>query len=118
MNDSDLDRTLAGEEDIVPSPAFTASVMRVVRQEQASQPIAFPWTRALPGFSALFLSVTICIVLMIRGLSTSAAPVSAAFSAPATFANVITYAAGWVIFALLLTLLSIMLSVRIRRANA
>lgn len=58
MNSDDIDRILAKQETIVPSPHFLTSVMRAVAQEAASPPpLAFPWVRALPGLLATLAAV-------------------------------------------------------------
>ena len=45
-----IDRILASEEELVPSSGFLAAVMERVREEAAAPPpIPFPWRRALPG---------------------------------------------------------------------
>lgn len=51
MNHESIDRILAGEEELVPSSGFVASVMERIREEAAvPPPIPFPWKRAVPGF--------------------------------------------------------------------
>ena len=63
MND-DLDRALADEPGIDPSPVFVRSVMAAVEREAAAPPppIPFPWLRALPGAGAA-LALAIVAVL-------------------------------------------------------
>lgn len=47
----ELERILAGEEELQPMTGFSTRVMRAVREEAtATTPIAFPWARFLPGF--------------------------------------------------------------------
>jgi hypothetical protein len=50
---SALDRTLASEDEILPSSGFLASVMEQVQEEAAQviahPPISFPWKRVIPG---------------------------------------------------------------------
>lgn len=54
MSPDDIDRILASEIGIAPSPAFTASVMRAIERETRTlPPLAFPWRQALPGWVAL-----------------------------------------------------------------
>ena len=54
MNPDDIERLLASDVPVVPSPTFLASVMRAVKCERtALRPLAFPWKRALPGIIAL-----------------------------------------------------------------
>jgi hypothetical protein len=48
--DDAIDRTLAAEEELIPSSGFLAATMERVRDEAAiPAPIPFPWLRALPG---------------------------------------------------------------------
>jgi hypothetical protein len=45
-----LDRILAGEEELIPTSGFLATVMEQVQEEAAlPPPIPFPWKRAVPG---------------------------------------------------------------------
>lgn len=54
MSPDDIDRILASEIRIAPSPVFTASVMRAIaREKRTLPPLAFPWRQALPGWVAL-----------------------------------------------------------------
>jgi hypothetical protein len=58
ITDDELDRILAGDERVVPSSAFTASVLSAVaRQAASAAPIPFPWRRALPALAALAVAV-------------------------------------------------------------
>lgn len=66
----DLDRILAGEDKIVPSPRFVESVMEAVEQEAAARrPLEFPWFRALPGFLATIVALAAAVWNGIRLLS-------------------------------------------------
>jgi hypothetical protein len=50
INQTEIDRILATEEELVPSSGFLASVMEGVLEEAAAPPpIPFPWKRAVPG---------------------------------------------------------------------
>jgi hypothetical protein len=52
MKSDKIDEILAGEEALVPSSGFVASVMDRISQEAAlPPPIPFPWKRALPGLA-------------------------------------------------------------------
>lgn len=49
-NDAEVEAILAGEDEIMPSSGFLASVMDHVRQEAAlPPPIPFPWKQAVAG---------------------------------------------------------------------
>ena len=68
MNDAELDRILAAEEEIVPSAGFASSVMAAVQREAINAPIlvptpiTFPWAIALPGLLACLLLVGVTIM--------------------------------------------------------
>ena len=50
MTAKKIDEILAGEEGLIPSSGFLASVMERIEDEAAAPPpIPFPWKRALPG---------------------------------------------------------------------
>ncbi|PZQ32790.1 hypothetical protein [Pseudoxanthomonas japonensis] len=54
MNPDEIDRLLASDVSVTPTPGFLTSVMRAVERERAAlPPLAFPWKRALPGGVAL-----------------------------------------------------------------
>jgi hypothetical protein len=66
MRRDDIDRLLASEEMLEPSPGFAVSVMSAVRREaETLEPIAFPWRRALPGlvFSAAGLVAVLALLV-------------------------------------------------------
>ena len=48
--DHEIEAVLAGEEELIPSSGFLATIMERVQQEaSAPPPIPFPWKRAVPG---------------------------------------------------------------------
>ena len=58
MKSDDIDKVLANEEVITPSPDFLASVMRAVRRQAAAlPPMRFPWLRLLPAILAMFAAI-------------------------------------------------------------
>lgn len=62
MKPDDIERLLASEPAITPSPQFLAAVMRAVEQEAAApSPLPFPWRRALPGVIALVVAIAAAI---------------------------------------------------------
>jgi hypothetical protein len=110
MEHDDLDRVLSGKEDIVPSSGFAAAVMNAVRSEAAVPPqIPFPWKRALPGLAASALAlVSFPIAALMRPGG------QAGSSALVTFVELARAAgAGWIALALLLSLVSVILSMRL-----
>ncbi len=73
MNRDDIDKLLANEETITPSPGFLASVMQAVEREAAMPaPLAFPWKRAWPGFAALGVALSAAIWHLLGSLGDSA----------------------------------------------
>ena len=122
MKDDELDRILSNEEAIIPSSGFVGSVMDDVRREAAAPPpIPFPWTRALPGIAAMgcaLATLGVAMVMLFTQESASQPPpviLSRAFSAILEAAK--SLRAGWVALALVLSLLSVKLSSRSRRAR-
>ena len=112
MDDNRIDRILAGEEELIPSSGFLASVMERVQEEAAAPlPIPFPWRRAIPG---IVLTAGVfgwsAVELIRQGLpDMSTLPpltLPAALVAPAE-------QAGWVAMALGVSLLSWLLARRL-----
>ena len=116
----DLDRILADEEEVVPSSAFTASVMEAVRREaSAPPPIPFPWTRALPGLATGALALTLAVVGASVGASRGAVtlvPPAWVSALRAPMEAAVAAGGGWAALALLLTLASVTFSMRLARA--
>lgn len=119
MIESQIERILATEEELIPTSGFLISVMERVQEESAvPHPIPFPWKRALPsaflfggvsGWGAVELMQSGLLKLDLAALNAftlavlhpSAAPVSSAESA------------GWVALALSASVLSLLLSRRL-----
>ncbi|MGE4070869.1 MAG: hypothetical protein AB7E72_06800 [Lysobacterales bacterium] len=58
MKATDIDRILASEEHISPSPDFLGAVMKAVEREAAfEKKLQFPWLRALPGLVAMVVAL-------------------------------------------------------------
>jgi hypothetical protein len=117
MIEDPVDRILSREDDILPSSGFVVSVMEAVRQEaETPPPIPFPWTRALPGLLALGVALIGLVSLIVRQLrvSTPASPMVADTFAALLVAikSPIMQGLGWVALALLLSLASVLFSVR------
>jgi len=67
MKDEELDRILGGENDVLPSPGFHASVMAAVHREAtAPPPIPFPWKRAWPAMAAAALTLAGSSLLLVQ----------------------------------------------------
>ncbi len=123
MRDSDLDRILSKEEEILPSSGFAASVMETVQREAASPPpIPFPWKRALPGLSAAGLALVSLFVasILLLGRGAISEPLPAEWSS--WFASLLqaskTLGANWIALSLLLSLASVKLSMRLASGRA
>jgi len=108
LRDDEIDRILGGEEDVLPSPRFHASVMEAVHREAtAPPPIPFPWKRALPAFAAVSLALAGAPVLLVPSdvagpsILDSMLPVVKSVGAP------------WIALAALATALSLLLSRRL-----
>ncbi len=67
MRDDEIDRILGGEEDVLPSSGFHASVMEAVQREATAPPqIPFPWKRAWPALAAAALALVGSAVLLVK----------------------------------------------------
>lgn len=64
-----LDRTLAGEEPLLPSSGFALAVMEAIAEEaKAPAPIPFPWKLAVPGFVGLAAGLVLLIRMALGSL--------------------------------------------------
>jgi hypothetical protein len=114
MNDEKLDKILAGEEELIPSSGFLASVMERVHEEDAAPPpIPFPWVRAVPAIvvAAVVLGggaveLVRLAIPFVKGLALAPPHISAALVQPLE-------QAGWVALALVVSLLCSLLSRRL-----
>jgi hypothetical protein len=118
MRDDELERLLSGEQAIIPSSGFAASVMDAVRREEAvPPPIPFPWKRALPGLCAMGLVlvsvVVISIILWLRGIAVQPLPARLTSELALMAENWKAVGASWMILALVLSYFSVKLSMRL-----
>jgi hypothetical protein len=104
MKDEEIERVLGGEEDVLPSSGFHASVMEAIHREVTVPPIPFPWHRALPAFAAAALAVLVSTVLLLR---------SGVASFDALLAAERNFGAAWLALAALVTTGSLLLSRRL-----
>ena len=129
-DEDEINLILSREDEILPSSGFAVSVMDAVRREAAAPPpIPFPWKRALPGLvvggfvlALVFVTVVAAIVQLIR------APVTAhlSMSLPSLLTPILglglqrnlAIAANWTVLALLVTLVSVKLSMRLASRRA
>jgi hypothetical protein len=115
MTDDDLDEVLGHEDDIVPSSGFAAGVMEAVRREaSAPPPLPFPWKRALPGLAAVLVALLGFLVLAVTEFLRGAAPSD---QVTPVFLTILKAAKdlglGWIALALLLSLASVRVSMRL-----
>ncbi len=115
MIDSDLERILSNEEEILPSSGFAASVLEAVQHEAAAPPpIPFPWKRALPGLCVVALTlvalITASILLLIHGVPAQPTPRhwQAALNSVASISQ--NLGAAWIFLALVLSFASVKLT--------
>ena len=109
-----IDPILAAEEPLLPSSGFLASVMERVREEAlAPPPIPFPWKRALPGMTLLVGVFGWGFFELVRNGLPTAAAVSVAIPHLSASEMQTLEQAGWVGFALGVSLLSWLLSRRL-----
>ncbi len=115
----EMDDVLSSEETILPSSGFAESVMYAVRLEASvPAPIAFPWTRAIPGMVAACVALVLAAIETLRGLAAAPESSSRSAEALATSWNAIAQAAaashaGWIGAALLFGVASIGFSLRL-----
>lgn len=121
MRDDELERILSKEEEeLLPSSGFVASVMEAVQQEAvAPPPIPFPWKRALPGMIAAAIGLVAVFavgVTLLRGGSGGEVISAKLLSMIAVVIGVWKAAgASWIVLALVVSLASVKVSMRIAR---
>ena len=114
VNRDKLDRILASEEELVPSSGFVASVMQRVREEAAAPaPIPFPWKRLVPAMVMIVAALVWCAVKLVQqgvpelhSLGQIQPHLPVALTGP-------TEGLGWVAAALVISLLSWLLTRRL-----
>jgi hypothetical protein len=85
VREEEIDRVLGGEEDVLPSSGFHASVMEAVDREATTPPpIPFPWKRAWPAFVAAALTLAGSPFLLVQS---GPLPVGAPWSVVAAVAT-------------------------------
>lgn len=122
MKHDEIDRILSREDEILPSSGFAVSVMDAVRREAAAPPpIPFPWKRAIPGLVAAGVVLAIVLVggvVAVGQLGRATSPdLSLAFPSlsSSTFGlqRNLGSATIWTALALLASLVSVKLSMRL-----
>lgn len=112
--DESIDRILAGEEELVPSSGFVASVMDRIRDEAAPPPpLPFPWKRAAPGFVLAAGGLGWGVVELVRrAIAAGHSAQTATLRIPASLLQS-SQNVGWVALALVVSLVSWKLARRI-----
>ena len=107
MTSEKLDRILAGEDQLIPSSGFVASVMERIQEESAATPpIPFPWKRVLPGIAVAGAGLSWGLAELTRQAMTAARLTPAAtFTIPEPLRGSLE-GAGWVTLALGVSLVS------------
>jgi hypothetical protein len=90
--------------------------MDTVHSESSAPPIPFPWMRALPGLAAALLAIVVYLSTE-RATATRLFPDGLPFLDPSV-QSATMFGAGWILSALLLTLGSVLLSLRLAGSDA
>jgi hypothetical protein len=110
MKNDDVDRWLSKDPGLVPSSGFVLSVMDAVRSEASTPPLRFPWKLALPGLVAAIVIIGFVLWTgLVQALHTAA-------DSQSTIA--VPSAVLWTALALLMTLASLLLSMRLAGPKA
>ena len=116
MSHDDIDRILAGEDEILPSSGFAGAVMEALRREAATPPpIPFPWRRAWPVAAAAVIALA-GATFVLHEVAGRAPAEPSPIPAPSIEALLrIGTSAGthWLVLAVVLTLVSVMASKRL-----
>lgn len=113
MTKDDLDRVLiAKDEDIPVSSDLAPSIMEAIRSENVMpRPIPFPWKRALPGLAATGVTLAGLLAFVFEQLAHVAVPLPTNAIFPAGWMP-LAWSLGWSTTGLLLSLISVVLSMR------
>lgn len=114
MKPDEIERLLASEPAVAPSPQFLEAVMRAVEQEAAARPpLPFPWKRALPGLVALVVAIA-AVIHLAAGLLVDPAAMAALAAPLARMAGLAAHLElHWVALAAVATLVASGLSSRL-----
>lgn len=116
MTPDDIDRILAGDEDVLPSSGFEISVMEaVVKEATAPPPLEFPWLRALPGFIALLMVLAVAIWIGIGALNDPSTGADLDEGLRALYAFGTRPAIRWAVLTFVMTIVSAVLPLRLMR---
>jgi hypothetical protein len=114
----EIERILANGDTIAPSAGFLTSVMEAVEREAAAlPPLAFPWSRALPGLLAAIAAFAVAIW---HGIGSLRDPASSAIL-DEQLREFMVLATGmglhWILFAVAITILSMILPLSLMRVR-
>src|ERR1700722_9674629 len=113
-DDAVIDRILAAEGELIPSSGFLAATMERVREEAAMpKPIPFPWLRALPGIALAVVVLGWCGFEMLGAGLRSAGEISVVQPQLTALNAHALEPVGWVAVALVVPMISWILSRRI-----
>ena len=115
MRQDDLDRILSEKQEIVPSAGFLDGVMAAVEREAcAPPPIPFPWKRAIPGIAAAVTALAMLAISARAAFARGAANAPSSDALTSAVASFVYLAqsmhAGWLVLALVLSLVSVKLA--------
>jgi hypothetical protein len=117
MMHDDIDRILADEDTITPSAGFVTSVMAAVEREAATPPpLEFPWLRALPGLVATTAALVVAIWYAITSLRDPNSFATLHEQVRQLTVVVTSLGLHWVLFAVVITIVSVMLPLTLTRA--
>lgn len=109
----ELDRILSTERSVTPSPGFAHSVMRAVRHEAATpSAISFPWRRMMPLIAAAALLVIAMLLAIPFRPAAEASPIVESATMNHLFAVLATIPLGYLATALLGSLVTVRLVMR------
>ena len=124
LTDVRMDAALDAREDwILPSSGFAEAVMAAVhRENEAPEPIPFPWRRALPGLVAGAVALLGCVAVCVYLLASAAAVPAAASGAWLNWQGAMTAwlsraafpGIGWLALSLAIPLLCLVILRRLR----
>ena len=116
MTDDDIESMLTDEDEILPSSGFEVSVMEAVHQESVKPPpLAFPWRRALPGMVAALAAFGVATWTWIGARGNATFNILLDQQLRELIAVGTRLEVQWVAIAIVGTILSVFLSVRLMR---
>jgi hypothetical protein len=116
--DDEIERILDGEDEILPSSGFAASVMEAVHRDVIKlPPLAFPWRRAIPGVVALLAAYGMATWRFIVALNNKTPNVLFDEQLHQLFGVSMRSEIQWVIIAIALTIMSVLLPLRLMRGR-